>query len=51
MHKKGYGCKHGCQGRRYLTKEEKKDILIHRQECLEKELKGIKEAIQELNLE
>jgi hypothetical protein len=50
MYKKGCGCNQGCHGRRYLTKEEKKEILIHKQECLEKELKGIKEAIQELNL-
>jgi len=39
----------GCQGRKYLTKEEQKERLLHKQECLEKELQGIREALAEIN--
>jgi hypothetical protein len=42
-------CGGGCQGRKHLTKEEKKEHLLHKQECLGKELQGIKEALEELN--
>jgi len=49
MHKQGCGCSCGCHGRRYLTKEEKKEMLQHKAECLEKELEGIKESLQELD--
>jgi len=52
MHKnKSCGCNHGCgcHGRKHPTKEEKKAYLVHKQECLEKELQGIKEALDELD--
>ena len=49
MYKHGCGCSCGCHGRKFLTKEEKKERLLHKAECLEKELEGIKEALQELN--
>jgi len=49
MHNKECGCSGGgCKGRRYLTKVEKREHLLHKQECLEKELQGIKEALQEI---
>lgn len=38
----------GCHGRRYPTREERREHLIHRQECLQKELQGVKEALEEL---
>jgi len=49
MHKQGCGCSCGCHGRQYLTKEEKKEKLQHKAECLGKELEGVKEALQELD--
>ena len=48
MHNKGYGCSGGCHGRRYPTREERIEHLKHRQECLQKELQGVKEALEEL---
>jgi hypothetical protein len=48
MHKQGCGGNCGCHGRKHFTKDEKKERLQHRAECLGKELEGIKEALQEL---
>jgi hypothetical protein len=49
MHKtKSCKCSCGCHGRKHLTKEEKKERLQHKKECLEKELQGINEALQDL---
>lgn len=41
----GYGC---CGPRGFLTKEEKVELLSEYQESLEKEVKGVKERIEEL---
>ena len=41
----GYGC---CEMRNFLTKEEKVEMLKEYEENLEKELKGLKERIKEL---
>lgn len=49
LNKTECGCSGGCHGRKYLTKEEKKERLQHRAECLGKELEGVKEALQELD--
>jgi chaperonin cofactor prefoldin len=49
MHKQKCGCSCSCHGRQYPTKEEKRKHLEHKKECLEKELQGIKEALEELD--
>ena len=46
-----YGCNCGSSydsSRRYLTKEEKVEMLKEYKESLEKEVQGIKERIKEL---
>ncbi len=53
MYKKSCGCGHGghggcCKGRQHPTKEEKEKYLLHKKECLEKELQGINEALEDL---
>ena len=46
----GYGCYSSCgpEGRSFLTKEEKIEMLKEYQESLEKEAAGVKERIKEL---
>ena len=41
-------CSCGCHGRRYLTKDEKLEVLRHKKECMEKELQGINEAMNSI---
>ena len=46
----GYGCGGACgpNGRRYLSKEERMQMLRDYQKDLENELQGVKERLQEL---
>ena len=50
MYNKEHGCRCGCHGRRYPTREERREMLQHKKECLEKELQGIKEALEDLEI-
>lgn len=41
---------HGC-GRQFFTKEERAEVLARYKEWLEKEAKGVEEALEKLNKE
>ena len=50
MHRHGCGCHCGCHERKIPTPEEQKKHLVHRKECLEKELKDITEELEALEI-